>query len=75
MNYTRLLWGDILQCTKFEKQYAPVVVLGVILLFIPLLFYIFMKIYGTRKEKEIIRRKFFVSFFIYLDHFGLMSFI
>ena len=57
MNYTRLLWGKDLQCTKFQVDSAPVIVVGVILLLVPVFFYSCMKIYGGRKEKEIIRRK------------------
>lgn len=57
MNYTRLLWGDTLNCTKFRKEYGSVISIGIVLLLIPPLFYICMKVYGTKKEKEIIRQK------------------
>ena len=62
MNYTRLLWGKDLQCTKFQVDSAPVIVVGVILLLVPVFFYSCMKIYGGRKEKEIIRRKSYIDF-------------
>ena len=57
MNYTRLLWGETLNCTRFHTEYASVMSLAVMLLLIPPTFYIVMKVYGTKKEKEIIRRK------------------
>lgn len=57
MNYTRLLWGNTLKCTKFHKEYSSVISIAVVLLLIPPIFYICMKVYGTKKEKEIIRQK------------------
>lgn len=57
MNYTRLLWGETLNCTRFHTEYASVMSLAVVLLLIPPTFYIVMKVYGTKKEKEIISQK------------------
>lgn len=57
MNYTRLLWGRTLNCTRFQKEYASIILIGVGFLCLPPVFYICMKVYGTKKEKEIIRQK------------------
>ena len=67
MNYTRLLWGRTLNCTKFHKDNAPIILIAIGFLSLPPVFYVCMKVYGTKKEKEIIRREYTVMILSFLD--------
>ncbi|XP_052811891.1 osteopetrosis-associated transmembrane protein 1-like [Mya arenaria] len=52
MNYTRLTWGEILNCTVNHRQYVPAVVTIACLMMLPVAFYITAALHGTKRERN-----------------------
>ncbi|KAL4233450.1 hypothetical protein ACF0H5_008131 [Mactra antiquata] len=57
MNYTRLTWGDQLNCTNVHKEYLAVSVVAAFLLMTPVVFYVALGVYGTKETRNIIKGK------------------
>lgn len=57
MNYTRLLWGRTLDCRNVHYSFGSVIPVAGAFLLIPIIFYISLGVYGTKKIRKIMKQK------------------
>ncbi|XP_033741414.1 osteopetrosis-associated transmembrane protein 1-like [Pecten maximus] len=57
MNYTRLMWGQQLHCTKHSADDAIVVIIGIIFLTMPILFYVGARYFVARTKRKLMLQK------------------
>ncbi|KAL5010452.1 hypothetical protein ScPMuIL_012757 [Solemya velum] len=57
MNYTRQMWGSTLKCSKRPIDMVPIIVIAVIVLLMPVIFYISNRIYGQKQYRKLMKQK------------------
>lgn len=56
MNYTRLLWGGSLNCRNIHHSYKVVIPVSVGLMIIPVVFYVVLGVYGTKRTRKFMKQ-------------------
>lgn len=72
MNYTRLTWGQDLNCTNVHKQYSAVLATAICLLVIPVIFYGSLALYATKKTRNFLKQK-RLSIFHHTSTYGTLD--
>ncbi|ESO87406.1 hypothetical protein LOTGIDRAFT_166554 [Lottia gigantea] len=57
MNYTRLMWGKMLNCSHRQGDEAPVLGIAFVMGMVPVIFYTANRIFGAKHEKSIVVQK------------------
>ncbi|KAK6169337.1 hypothetical protein SNE40_020411 [Patella caerulea] len=57
MNYSRLTWGNELQCSHRHGDLGPVLGITFVMCMLPAIFYISNRIFGAAQEKSIVTQK------------------
>ncbi|XP_060065125.1 osteopetrosis-associated transmembrane protein 1-like [Ylistrum balloti] len=57
MNYTRLMWGQQLHCSRHSPDDAIVVIIAFLLLTLPVLFYVGARYFVTRTKRKLMLQK------------------